>query len=99
MRIRPFLTMREKHLSRRNERNSLVIFAGVADTVCPALLELKINDCARMSLMMRRPPRKFFINRTWYDEMKKIEDCLHCGQCEQRCPYRLDIPALVGKEL
>ena len=30
-------------------------------------------------------------------EMKKIEGCLHCGQCSRRCPYELDTPALLQK--
>lgn len=63
----------------------------------PCPVGIKINDCARMALMMRRSPQKFFINYEWYNEMKKIENCLHCGKCKQRCPYRLDIPALLEK--
>jgi hypothetical protein len=27
--------------------------------------------------------------------MKKIEDCLHCGKCEAKCPYGLDTPRLL----
>ena len=29
--------------------------------------------------------------------MKKIENCLHCGQCKSRCPYGLDTPKLLEK--
>ena len=29
--------------------------------------------------------------------MKKIEGCLHCGQCKARCPYGLDTPALLQR--
>ena len=29
--------------------------------------------------------------------MKKIEDCLHCGQCKGKCPYELDTPTLLEK--
>ena len=31
--------------------------------------------------------------------MGKIEACLHCGQCKGRCPYNLDTPALLAKNL
>ena len=31
--------------------------------------------------------------------MKKIEDCLHCGQCAGKCPYGLDTPELLAKNL
>ena len=29
--------------------------------------------------------------------MKKIEDCLHCGQCMEKCPYELNTPELLAK--
>ena len=31
------------------------------------------------------------------EHLKKIEDCLHCGQCSAKCPYGLDTPALLEK--
>ena len=31
------------------------------------------------------------------DMMKKIENCLHCGQCKGKCPYELDTPALLER--
>ena len=29
------------------------------------------------------------------EKMKKIENCIHCGQCRAHCPYGLDTPALL----
>ena len=29
----------------------------------------------------------------------KIKDCLHCGQCASKCPYGLDTPALLERNL
>ena len=31
--------------------------------------------------------------------MMKIEQCVECGLCRSRCPYELDIPALLKKNL
>ena len=31
--------------------------------------------------------------------MNRIEDCLHCGQCESRCPYMLKTQALLMENL
>lgn len=62
---------------------------------CPA--EIPINNCARMSLMIRRAPSEAWLNDTWQENMKKIENCLECGQCSSRCPYGLDTPKLLKK--
>ena len=62
---------------------------------CPA--GIKINDCARMSLMIRRAPQAVWVSQEWQEEMKKIENCLHCGQCKSKCPYGLDTPELLAK--
>ena len=62
---------------------------------CPAGIE--INNCARMSLMLRRAPQAGWLSEEWQAKMKKIEDCLHCNQCRKKCPYGLDTPALLAK--
>ena len=56
-----------------------------------------INQCARMSLMVRRAPSEVWTNDFWQNEMKKIETCVGCGLCKSRCPYELDTPALLQK--
>ena len=62
---------------------------------CPA--DIEINNCARMSLLLRRAPSAGFLTEYWQNEMKKIENCLECGQCAAKCPYGLDTPALLKK--
>lgn len=62
---------------------------------CPAGIE--INNCARMSLMLRRAPQEAWLSEEWQDKMKKIENCLHCGNCRKKCPYGLDTPELLRK--
>ena len=62
---------------------------------CPA--GITINQCARMSLMLRRAPSENFLSEHWQNEMKKIEGCLHCNQCMSHCPYELNTPALLEK--
>ena len=29
------------------------------------------------------------------DEMRKIDDCINCRQCAERCPYELSTPELL----
>lgn len=62
---------------------------------CPVGIE--INNCARMSLLLRRSPSKLQLTPEVQAKMKKIEQCLHCGQCKSRCPYGLDTPELLKK--
>lgn len=60
---------------------------------CPAGIE--INNCARMSLLLRRSPSAGHLSPEGQAKMKKIEDCLHCGHCKSMCPYGLDTPKLL----
>ena len=60
---------------------------------CPVGIE--INQCARMSLMLRRAPAAGWLSEEWQGKMKQIENCLHCGQCAAKCPYGLDTPRLL----
>ena len=62
---------------------------------CPA--GIMINQCARMSLMLRRAPSADWLTEEMQAEMKKIEGCLECGACKKKCPYELDTPTLLKK--
>ena len=62
---------------------------------CPAGID--IANCARMSLMIRRAPLTVYLNDEWKEKMKKIEDCIHCNNCKNHCPYGLDTPRLLNE--
>jgi len=62
---------------------------------CPVGIE--INNCARMSLMIRRAPSAAQLTEAMQAKMKKIEECLHCGACKAKCPFGLDTPSLLEK--
>lgn len=64
---------------------------------CPVGIE--INNSARMSLMIRRAPSAAQLTPEWQEKMLLIEKCLHCNQCKAKCPYGLDTPALLEKNL
>ena len=63
----------------------------------PCPVGIQINNCARMSLMIRRAPIDAQLSKASQDMMKKIEDCIECGQCKSKCPYGLDTPNLLKK--
>ena len=62
---------------------------------CPAGID--IQNCARMSLLLRRSPSAGHLSAAGQAKMQKIEGCLNCGQCKSRCPYGLDTPALLKR--
>ncbi len=64
---------------------------------CPA--GIMINQCARMSLLLRRAPSANWLKEDMQAEMAKIENCLNCGMCKTKCPFELNTPKLLRKNL
>jgi predicted aldo/keto reductase-like oxidoreductase len=62
---------------------------------CPA--EIEINNCARMSLLLRRAPQETYLSKEWRQKMARIDNCLHCNKCMDKCPYQLNTPELLRK--
>lgn len=65
----------------------------------PCPVGILINNCARMSLMLRRAPSKTWLSEEMQAEMMKIENCLDCGICKSKCPYGLDTSELLKRNL
>ncbi len=65
----------------------------------PCAVGIEINNCARMSLMIRRAPSAGWLSPEWQAKMDKIDDCINCGACMSRCPYSLETPKLLKKNL
>ena len=62
---------------------------------CPAGIE--INNCARMSLLLRRSPSAQHLSKEGQEKMSRIDHCINCNQCKAKCPYNLDTPALLRR--
>lgn len=65
----------------------------------PCPVGIDIPNMARMSLMLRRMPVARNITPEAKEKMNKIEDCINCRHCAEHCPYGLDTPALLRKNL
>lgn len=64
---------------------------------CPK--DIMINQCARISLMIRRAPSAYWLSEEMQKEMNKIDSCISCRKCVSKCPYSLDTPNLLRKNL
>ncbi len=65
----------------------------------PCPVDIEINNCARMSQMIRRSPSAMWLTPEYQEKMLNIENCLECGQCKAKCPYGLDTPELLKLNL
>lgn len=101
-----FLSYQEKEPSLDGEIKAVIEqdLAELQDEFCrgcgycmPCPVGIEINNCARMSLMIRRAPSEAQLTEEMQKKMKKIEECLHCGKCKSKCPFGLDTPTLLEK--
>jgi predicted aldo/keto reductase-like oxidoreductase len=65
----------------------------------PCQVDIPIPMAARMAFLLRRSPSARWLTPEWQAQMRRIEDCVECGECRERCPYDLDTPALLKKML
>lgn len=64
---------------------------------CPVGIE--INNCARMSQLIRRSPTAQWLEPAQQEKMYKIDSCIGCQQCSSKCPYGLNTPELLKQHL
>ncbi|MBZ9622020.1 aldo/keto reductase [Clostridium sp. FP2] len=64
---------------------------------CPAGIEIPTS--ARISLLLKRAPYQGFLEDSFNEKMKLINNCIECGHCKNHCPYKLDTPNLLKREL
>lgn len=65
----------------------------------PCPVGIHIRDAARISLLLGRAPYQQFLKEEFRSKMDLINECMECGQCKSKCPYGLDTPNLLKREL
>jgi aryl-alcohol dehydrogenase-like predicted oxidoreductase len=64
---------------------------------CPVGIEIPTQ--ARISLLLGRAPYQPFLTDEFRAKMDLIPNCIECGHCKNHCPYKLDTPNLLKREL
>lgn len=95
----PAMTKELKAVIDRDRAELIGEFCRGCGYCMPCPVGIEINNCARMSLMIRRAPSAAQLTPEMQEKMLLIEKCLHCGRCKGKCPYHLDTPALLEKNL
>lgn len=93
----PTLTDEIKALIEHDRAELMGDFCRGCGYCMPCPVGIEINNCARMSLLLRRSPAASHLTEEGQAKMKKIEDCIECGKCRSLCPYGLDTPKLLKK--
>jgi predicted aldo/keto reductase-like oxidoreductase len=65
----------------------------------PCTVGIEIESCNRMYLFLRRAPYSVYLTDEFNEKMNQVENCVECGLCRERCPYHLDIPNLLKRNL
>lgn len=95
----PVMTPELEKVIKKDRAELLGDFCRGCGYCLPCAVDIQINQCARMSQMIRRSPSSGFLGEFWQGELMKIENCIDCGICKTRCPYELNIPVLLRKNL
>lgn len=95
----PTMTEELEALIKRDREELLGDFCRGCGYCMPCPAGIEINNCARMSLLLRRSPSAGHLSPEGQEKMMKIENCLHCNRCKSKCPYGLDTPTLLQKNL
>ena len=93
----PSMTEEITELIENDKKELMGEFCRGCGYCMPCPVGIQINNCARMSLMIRRAPVAAQLSDASRAMMKKIEDCVNCGKCKSMCPYGLDTPNLLRK--
>ncbi len=93
----PSMTGKIKEYIEREQKELSGEFCRGCGYCMPCPKGIMINQCARMSLMLRRAPSASWLSENMQAEMKKIETCINCRKCVRKCPYSLNTPELLKK--
>lgn len=83
----------------RDRAELLGNFCRACGYCMPCPVGIQINTCARMSQLIRRSPSAGWLTPESQQMMLQVEKCIACGKCKSKCPYELDTPTLLKRNL
>lgn len=95
----PELTPELEALIERDRKSLAGAFCRGCAYCAPCPKGIVIQTCARMSQLIRRAPSADYLTPEAQEMMLNIENCTDCRVCMSRCPYGLEIPPLLKKNL
>ena len=95
----PVLTPELNELIEKDRSEFIGSFCRGCGYCMPCPVDIEINNCARMSQLIRRSPSAGWLTEESQAKMLNIENCIGCGQCKAKCPYGLDTPELLKQNL
>jgi predicted aldo/keto reductase-like oxidoreductase len=82
------------------DREELSIdFCRACGYCMPCPVDINIPMAARTQLLIGRMDLKGLVNDEYQTMMQRINDCTGCNFCIGHCPYKLNTPALLRKNL
>lgn len=95
----PLLDEKMAEIIKKDRQELAGAFCRGCGYCMPCPVGIPIQVAARMSLLVKRSPYEGFLSEEWKGKMELIESCLECNQCRQQCPYELDTPSMLKKQL
>jgi predicted aldo/keto reductase-like oxidoreductase len=65
----------------------------------PCTAEIPISTIMVSSSFFKRLPEERFFSGMLDNAMAKAADCTDCGECEERCPYKLPIREIMAEQI
>lgn len=95
----PSMTVEIKAVIENDRKQLLGSFCRACGYCMPCPMGIAINNCARMSQLIRRSPSAQWLTEESKAMMFNIENCIECGSCSSKCPYGLDTTKLLKQNL
>lgn len=95
----PLMNDEMKAFLDKDRKELLGSFCRACGYCMPCPVGIVINNCARMSQLIRRSPSEQWLSESSQAMMLNINNCIECGNCSSKCPYGLDTPKLLKQNL